>query len=153
MSGLIISQPPFPFQVWPDLKWNQDSADRPGELLRHLTCLYFLLLPLGRLFFLALPFLLKPAFFYYGVHPLLSMFPLWSPSFSSRCGSRSPWLSAPYDLVLWTDGFISFPFGEGGSGVLTNCSLCNTEATLSFSAGPVSSSFSSEAWAIVQAFC
>ena len=41
----------------------------------------------------------------------------------------------PHDLVLWTDG--SFPFGKGGSGVLANCSLCGTEATLSFSAGPV----------------
>ena len=48
----------------------------------------------------------------------------------------------PHDLVLWTDGFVPFPFGKGGSGVLANCSLCGTEATLSFSAGPVRSSFS-----------
>ena len=40
-------------------------------------------------------------------------------------------------MVLWTDGFVPFPFGKGGSGVLANCSLCGTEATLSFSAGPV----------------
>ena len=39
------------------------------------------------------------------------------------------------------------------SGVLTNCSLCGTEATLSFSAGPVCSSFSAEACAILHAFC
>ena len=51
----------------------------------------------------------------------------------------------PHDLVLWTDG--SFPFGKGSSGVLANCSLCGTEATLSFSAGPVCSSFSAEACA------
>ena len=57
----------------------------------------------------------------------------------------------PNDLVLWTDG--SFPFGKGGSGVHANCSLCGTEATLSFSAGPVSSSFSAEACAILHALC
>ena len=32
--------------------------------------------------------------------------------------------------MLWTDG--SFLFGKGGSGVLANCSLCGTEATLLF---------------------
>ena len=42
-----------------------------------------------------------------------------------------------HDLVLWTDGSVPFSFGKGGSGVLANCSLCGTEATLSFSAGPV----------------
>ena len=41
----------------------------------------------------------------------------------------------PDDLVLWTDGSVPFPLGKGGSGVLVNCSLCGTEATLSFSAG------------------
>ena len=56
-----------------------------------------------------------------------------------------------HDLLLWTDG--SFPFGTGGSGVLANCSLCGTEATLSFSAGPVWSSFSAEACAILHALC
>ena len=43
----------------------------------------------------------------------------------------------PHDLVLWTDGSVPIPFGKGGSGVLANCFLCGTEATLSFSAGPV----------------
>ena len=52
-----------------------------------------------------------------------------------------------HDLVLWTDGSVPFPFGKGGSGVLANCSLCGTEAALSFSAGPVCSSFSAEACA------
>ena len=37
---------------------------------------------------------------------------------------------------------MSFPFGKGGSGVLANCSPCDTKATLFFSAGPVCSSFS-----------
>ena len=55
----------------------------------------------------------------------------------------------PHDLVLWTDGSIPFPLGKGGSGVLANCSLCGTEATLSFSADPVCSSFSAEACAIL----
>ena len=58
-----------------------------------------------------------------------------------------------HDLVLWTDGSIPFPFGKGGSGVLANCSLCGTETTLSFSAGPVFSSFSTEACAILHALC
>ena len=56
-----------------------------------------------------------------------------------------------HDLVIWTDGSVPFPFGKGGSGVLNNRSLCSTEATLSFSADPVCSSFSSEACAILQA--
>ena len=59
----------------------------------------------------------------------------------------------PYDLVLWTDGFVPFPFGKGGSGLLAKCSLCGTEATLSFSAAPVCSSFSAEALAILHALC
>ena len=57
----------------------------------------------------------------------------------------------PHDLVLWTDGSVPFPFGKGGSGVLATCSLCGTEATLSFSAGPVCLSFSAEACAILHA--
>ena len=60
---------------------------------------------------------------------------------------------SPHDLVLWTDGSVSFRFGKGGSGVLANCSLCGAEATLSYSAGPVCSSFSAEACAILHALC
>ena len=59
----------------------------------------------------------------------------------------------PHDLVLWTDGSVPFPFSKGGSGVLANCFLCGTEVTLSFSAGPVCSSFSAEACAILPALC
>ena len=59
----------------------------------------------------------------------------------------------PHDLILWTDGSVPFPFGKGDSGVLANCSLCGTEATLSFSAGPVCSSFSAEPCAILHALC
>ena len=57
----------------------------------------------------------------------------------------------PHDLVLWTDGSVPFPFGKSSSGVLANCSLCGTEATLVFSAGPVCSSFSAEDCAILYA--
>ena len=99
-------------------------------------------------------------------------FPAWNlPSFtgqftlSTPCSRSDPSLSRqgaalahldslfPHDLVLWTDGSVPFPFGKGGSGVLANCSLCDTEATLSFSAGPVCSSFSAEACAILHALC
>ena len=59
----------------------------------------------------------------------------------------------PRDLVLSSDGFVPFPFGKGGSGVLANSSLCGTEATLSFSAGPVCLSFSAEACAILHTLC
>ena len=59
----------------------------------------------------------------------------------------------PHDLVLWTDSFVSFPFGKGSSGILANCSLCGPEATLSFSAGLVCSSFPAEACAILHALC
>ena len=97
--------------------------------------------------------------------------PPWNlPSFSvestlsSPCSRSDPPLSRqgaalahldslPHDLVLWTDGSVPFPFGMGGSGVLANCSLGGTEATLSFSAGPVCSSFSAEACAILHALC
>ena len=58
MSGLFVSQPLFLFHIWPGLEWNQDSADRPGELLRPLTRSRFLLPLLGRLFLLAFPFVL-----------------------------------------------------------------------------------------------
>ena len=99
-------------------------------------------------------------------------FPCWNlPSFtvestlSSSCSRSDPPHSCqgaalahldslpPHDLVLWTDGSVPFPFGKGGSSVLANCLLCGTEAILSFSAGPVCSSFSAEACAILHTLC
>ena len=91
--------------------------------------------------------------------------PPWNlPSFtveftlSFPCSRSDPPLSLAHlnslpshDLVLWTDGSVPFPFGKGGSGVLANCSLYGTEATLSFSAGPVCLSFSAKACAILHA--
>ena len=99
-------------------------------------------------------------------------FPPWNlPSFivestlTSPCSRSNPPLSrskvrfsptlslSPRDLVLWTDDYVPLPFGKGGSGVLANCSLCGTGATVSFSAGPVCSSFSAEACTILHALC
>ena len=98
------------------------------------------------------------------------LFPPWNrPSFtvestlSTPCSRSDPPLTRqgaalahldslpPHDLVFWTDG--SVPFGKGGSGVLANCSLCDTETTVSSSTGPVCSSFSAEACAILHALC
>ena len=59
----------------------------------------------------------------------------------------------PHNLVIWTDGSAPFPFVKDSSGALVNCSRCGTEAPLSFSAGPVCSSFSAEACVILQALC
>ena len=82
-------------------------------------------------------------------------------TFFSPCSRSDPPLSCqgaalahldslpPHDLVLWTNSSVRFPFGKGSSGVLANCPLCGTEATLSFLAGPVCSSFSAEASAIL----
>ena len=60
-----------------------------------------------------------------------------------------------FPLTIWCSGTtVLFLFkGKGGSGVLGNCSLCGTEATLSFSAGPVCSSFSAEACVILHTLC
>ena len=58
-----------------------------------------------------------------------------------------------HHLVIWTDASAPFPFDKSGSGVLANCSHCITEATFSFLAGPVCSSFSVEACTILQALC
>ena len=120
--------------------------------MRPLTRSCFILLVLGRLFLLVLPALLgmflrsrwSPPFPYHA----LALIPL------SRQGAALTHLDPPpHDLVLWTDGSVSFPFGKGGSGVLANCSLCGTEATLSFSAGPVRSSFFAKAYAILHVLC
>ena len=54
--------------------------------------------------------------------------------------------------MLWTNGSVPFPFGKDDSGILADCSLCGTEATLFFSAGPVCSSFSAEAYTICKLF-
>ena len=117
-----------------------------------LTRSCFLLLLVGRLFLLALPVLL-------GIclcslwSPPIPLHALSNPLFSRQGVALAHLDSLPHDLLLWTDSSVPFPFGKGGSGVLANCSLCGTEATLSFSARPVCLSFSAEACAILQALC
>ena len=116
--------------------------------MRPLTRSYLLLPLLGKLFLLALPLLLG-----------IFLPSLWSPPFPLHAPALiSLYLVhldslLPHHLVLRTDGFVPSPLGKGGSGVLANCSLCGTETTLSFSAGPVCSSFSAEACAILHALC
>ena len=76
------------------------------------------------------------------------------PPFSRQSAALAHLDSLPlHDQVLWTDGSVPFPFGKGDSGVVANCFFCGTEATLSFSAGPVCSRFSAEADAILHALC
>ena len=116
--------------------------------MRPLTRSCFLLVVLGRLLLLALPVLLG-----------ICLRSRWSPPFPLHALALILLSLAhldslpPHKLVLWTDGSVPFPFGKGGSGVLANCSLCGTEATLYFSAGPVCSSFSAEACAILYTLC
>ena len=71
----------------------------------------------------------------------------------SRQGAALAYLDSllPHDLVLWIDGSVPSPLGKGGFGVLANCSLCGTEAILSFSAGPVC--FFAKVCAILHALC
>ena len=102
MSWLFASQPPLPFQVWSDLEWNQDSPHLPGELLRPLTRLWFLLHLLGMLFLLALPPLLGICF-----HSLWSpLFPLHAPALillSSTKVRLSPTFTISL-LTIWYSG-------------------------------------------------
>ena len=110
-----------------------------------LTPSCFLLLVLERLLLLALPVLLG-----------IFLRSRWSPLFPLHALAKvrlSPTLTLS-PLMMWCFGQMAlFLFGNGGSGVLANCSICSTEATLSFSAGLVCSSFSAEACAILHALC
>ena len=58
----------------------------------------------------------------------------------------------PYNLVLWTDSSVPFPFGKGGSGLTAKCFLA-LRPLFSYTAGLVCSSFSGEACAILHALC
>ena len=121
--------------------------------MRPLTRSCFLLLLQGRLFLLALPFLLGTCL----PSPWSSPFPLHALALiplTRQDVALAHLDSLPsHNLVLCTDGSVPFPFGKEGSGVLANCSLCDTEATLSFLAGPVCSSFSAETCTILHALC
>ena len=54
----------------------------------------------------------------------------------------------PFDLLLLTDGFVSFSFGKSSTGVKPTAL---SVATISFSTDPVCSSFSAEACTILEA--
>ena len=120
--------------------------------MRPLTRSCFHLLLLLRLFLLVLPFLLGTC--------LIS---LYSPPFPLHTLAMIllslakvrllPTLNLSL-LTIWyyvLTALFLFLLAEDGSGVLANCSLCGTEATLSFSAGLVCFSFSAEACAIQHA--
>ena len=57
-------------------------------------------------------------------------------------------LPPPSDIQVWTDGSVPSLFGPGGAGVYVTCSKCNTSYSLSFSTGPIASSFAAETFAL-----
>ena len=59
-------------------------------------------------------------------------------------------LPPPSDIQVWTDGSVPSLFGPGGAGVYATCSKCNTSHSLSFSSGPIASSFTAETFALKQ---
>ena len=96
---------------------------------------------------LALPFLLGACF-----SSLWSLpFPLHAPALISFSLAKVRLSLAPCNWHSELTALFLFLFGKGGSDVLANCSICGTEATLSFSACQVCSSFSAEACSILQA--
>jgi len=50
----------------------------------------------------------------------------------------------------WTDGSFPSPLGTGGASIHTVCGRCSSSSSLSYSAGPVSSSFSAESSVLVR---
>ena len=56
----------------------------------------------------------------------------------------------PSDIQVWTDGSVPSLFGPGGAGLYVTCSKCNTFNSLSFSSGPIASSFTAETFALKQ---
>ena len=59
-------------------------------------------------------------------------------------------LPPPSNIQIWTDGSVPFFFGPGGAGACVTCSKCNTSNSLSFSTGPIASSFTAETFALKQ---
>jgi len=53
------------------------------------------------------------------------------------------------DVVVWTDGSVPSPLGAGSAGIHAVFGRCSSSCSLSYSAGPVSSSFSTESSALV----
>ena len=50
----------------------------------------------------------------------------------------------PVDVYIWTDGSVPTNFGPGGAGIYALCTKCSSTISLSYSSGPVSSSFTAE---------
>ena len=121
--------------------------------MRPLTCLCYLLPLLERLFLLALPFVLGICFRSPWIPPL-PLYALALILLSLAKVRLSPTLTLS-PLMIWYSGqtaLFLFLLARALRS-LAICSLCSTEATLSFSTGPVSSGFSAEACAILHALC
>ena len=73
-------------------------------------------------------------------------------SSTARLQSASSRLSSipPSEIQEWTDASLPSFFGPGGAGVYVTCSKCNTSNSLSFSTGPIASSFTAEIFALTQ---
>ena len=71
---------------------------------------------------------------------------------TARLQSASSRLSSllPSDFQVWTDGSLPTLFGPSGAGVYDTYSKCNTSNSLSFSTGPIASSFTAETFALKQ---
>ena len=80
----------------------------------------------------------NPTFFHRGVHPFFSMLSLTLTLFPLMIWCLDRWLCSFWQRRLWRT---------------CQLLLCGTEPTLSFSAGPVCSSFSAEARTILNALC
>ena len=83
---------------------------------------------------------------------LLHCFPLHSRLHRQRYSPTSVCfkqtiLPSPSHIQVWTDDSVPFLFGSGGAGVYVTCSKCNTSNSLSFSTGPIASSFTAETFA------
>jgi len=95
---------------------------------------------------------------------LCSSTPLWTPKLHHNHVHRAPAptqadlilqptfseVSFPTsDVVVWTNGFVPSPLGAGGAGIHAVCARYSSFSSLSNSAGPISSSFSAESFALV----
>ena len=71
---------------------------------------------------------------------------------TARLQSASNRLSSllPSDIQVWTDVSVPSLFGPGGAGMYVTCSKCHTSNFLSFSTGPIASSFTAETFALKQ---
>ena len=83
--------------------------------------------------------------------PFLSRLSLLSPLYRQDAALADLDALPLQGLVISTDDSVPLSFGKDSSDVFANCLLCGTESTLSFSKGSAFSSFSSEAYAILQA--